>query len=193
MRRLLLLSVVFAVALTSSAQKKKKPELPQAVLVAQYVYVTGWHGDATDLRVPPQERAAIAKVQAALDQWHRYRVVNSPTQADLMLVVRVGNLGLTKGGPGIGGVDMPPGTVGVGIPSPGGRTGVGGPYGGADIGSDSDDMLMVSLNPQESPDDAPAIWQRRTRNGFMGRPSLVEEFKKSVEQSEKAIADSKKP
>ena len=192
MRRFLLLLLLIAVAVTCFAQKKKKaPELSSYVLQAQYIYVTGWDGDLNDPSLLPQERTAIERVIAALDEWHRYRVINTPTQADLMLVVKVGNLSRIMNRPGIGGVDTP---IQIGTPPPPSsrRGGAGLPGAGTELG-DTRDMLLLSIHPGERPDETPPVWRRSANRGFEGRVSLVEELKKSVEESEKAIADSKKP
>ena len=91
MRRALLLLIVVALVLPGFAQKKKtegKRELPDQVLAAQFIYVTGWHGDDHDWRTPSEERSAILRVQRAVQTWGRYRLVYYPDQADIMMVVR---------------------------------------------------------------------------------------------------------
>jgi hypothetical protein len=191
MRRFLLLALVTCITLSTFAQKKKDPkrELPDQVLIAQYVYVTGWHGDLLDPRTPAAEKDAISRVQSAVHEWGRYKLAYQPEQADLMLVVKPGRLGMVQGGVGgLGGPDIVMGT-----PPPQGR-----PTGSANIGYGADagsptDYLMVSLFPG-NPIDASYAWKRAGYNGLQGRKiPLLEEFKKAVSETEKAKAASGKP
>jgi len=194
MRRLLLLALVVSLALSSFAQKKKDPkrELPDQVLAAQYVYVTGWHGDIYDPRTPAAERTAISRVQNAVRDWGRYKLVYHADEADLMMIVKPGHLGMVQGGIGLGdptiGVGTPPPTDGTSRRSMGTGLGVGG-----EVGS-PDDYLMVSLFPRDDPQQASYAWRRSANNGFQGRKiPLLEEFKQAVSDSEKAKAASGKP
>jgi len=194
MRRFLLLALVSVLALSSFAQKKKDPkqEIPDQVLVAQYVYVTGWHGDLYDLRTPPEERTAISRVESAVQAWGRYKLVYHPDEADIMLVVKPGHLGVVGIG---GGVGMPP-DIGIGTPPPSNRQpgSVGNSIGyGAEAGNPSD-YLLVSTSPKDDPVQAPYIWRRGATNGFQGRKiPLLEEFKQAVSDSDKAMSARKKP
>jgi hypothetical protein len=188
MRRFVLLLLIVSIAPPFFAQKKNKAELPKAVVVAQYIYVTGWHGTQFDLRTPADERGAIVRVIQALEQWHRYRVVNNPYQADLMLVVKAGGR-LVRMAPRVGSDPMPPVVLGTPTVNPSDDRD---PFGGVEGGT-SGDTLLLSINPTDRPDEASAIWWRTSRNGFQGRAPLVDALRKSVEQSEKAIADPKKP
>jgi hypothetical protein len=193
MRRLLLLALVASLALSSLAQKKKDPkrELPDQVLAAQFIYVTGWHGDLYNPRVPNEERTAVMHVQEAVRAWGRYRLVFRPEQADMMMVVKAGHLGMVQGGISVG---SPPDVV---LGRPNSRpdtstssTGVG--YGG-ETGNPGD-YLMVSMFPAFDPVDASYVWKRSSNNGFVGRKiPLLEEFKKAVDASEKAKAAATKP
>jgi hypothetical protein len=125
-----------------------------------------------------------------MDLWHRYRISNSPDGAQLMLVVKSGNIGLTKIGPGIGGVDTPP--IAIGTPPPANRP-ASTPHGEAEVSSTADDMLFLSIDVSHHPSTASSIWRRNAKNGLSGSVPLVAALKKSVEESEKAIADAKKP
>jgi hypothetical protein len=191
MRRILLLALVTSLALSSFAQKKKEPkrELPDQVLVAQFVYVTGWHGDLYDPRVPSEERTAIVRVQDAVRAWGRYHLVFNRNEADMMLVVKPGHIGMVQGGISVG---SPPDVV---LGNPSGRN-VGSSIGtgvGAEAGNPSD-YLMVSMFPATDPMDASFIWKRSSNNGFVGRKiPLLEEFKKAVDESERAKAAAGKP
>ncbi len=193
MRRFLLLALVASLALSAFAQKKKGPkqELPDQVLVAHYVYVAGWHGDLYDPNVPSEERQAINRVQFAVQDWGRYKLVNRAQEADIMIIVKAAKLGMVQGGGGIGGPD-----VGIGTPQPSIRIGTGGgrPDYGVEGGSGGD-ALMVSLFPKDDAQSASYVWRRSQANGFQGRGKipLLEELKKSVSESEKAKAANGKP
>ena len=181
MRRLLLFVLVASVALSAFAQKKKqKQELPDAVLVARYVYVTGWHGDELQFRSLAEERNAIIAVQNAVRNWGRYRLVYRPEEADLMLVVKPGYLGMVQAGVNVG-----TGTPTVGTGSPGVRN-------GTDFGAETtnpDDYLLVSIMPKRDAQDASYVWRRGQRNGLtdvQGKVPLFDDFKKAVDQSDNA-------
>jgi hypothetical protein len=208
MRRFLLLVLAVSLSLSASAQKKKEPkrELPDQVLVARFVYVTGWHGGLYDSRTPPEERSAIMRVQKALDDWPRYRLAYCPEQADIMLVVKPGKLGMVQGGVrvGPGGPEYPPPpskpcfgySEAIDRATTGGRemdimNGQDLGY-GAEAGS-PDDFLMLTLRPSYRPMNAAYIWKKSARNGFTGKLTLVEDFKETVNQSDSARAASRKP
>ncbi len=189
MRRFLLLALVLAVALSAVGQKKKKEkqELPDAVLAAQYVYVTGWHGDEFQFHTLPEERNAIVAVQSAVRNWGRYRLAYHPDQADLMLVVKAGYLGMVQGG------------VNVGVSGPiGGSTGTS-TRTGAEYGAEAtnpDDYLLVSIMPNADVQGAPYVWRRGQKHGLdnvRGKVPLFEEFRKAVDESDKAKAANKRP
>jgi hypothetical protein len=197
MRRALLLLIVVALVLPGLAQKKKKEgkrELPDQVLAAQFIYVTGWHGDDHDWRTPSEERSAIVRVQRAVQTWGRYRLVYYPDQADIMMVVKPGHLGVVQGGVhvGLGGPEYPTPRVGGGA----GGTADANPNGlgiGAEGGS-PDDYLMISLQPSYQPVEASYIWKTNAKGGLdPGKIKLLEDFKRAVEESEKARAAAKKP
>lgn len=184
MRRCLVLVIAVSFVLPAVA-KKKKSDLPMAVVAAQFVYVTSYHGDAYDPRTSAEERAAINKVADALRAWGKYRVVLQPEGADLMLIVKPGAIAESRVGVDVG---TDPNYPGVAI----GRPGIGvGQRTGVDMSSTPDDMLMVSLSPQDGADSAPIIWRRSARHGLWGnKPTLVEAFREAVDQAAK---DNAKP
>jgi hypothetical protein len=197
MRRALLLLIIFSLASSGFAQKKKKEgkrELPDQVLAAQFIYVTGWHGDDHDWRTPSEERSAIVRVQRAVQTWGRYRLVYYPDQADIMMVVKPGHVGAVQGGihVGLGGPEYPTPRVGGGA----GGTADANPAGmgiGAEGGS-PDDYLMIALQPSYQPVQASYIWKASAKDGLdPGKIKLLEDFKRAVEESEKARAAAKKP
>lgn len=190
MRRLLSVCLLLALAATGFAQKnKKKSEIPQSVVVAQFVYVTSFHGDRFDRRTTYEDRQAITNVEEAVQKWGRYRIALRPDEADIMLVVRPGEMAASHMGVGIpidvGGTRI--GTTPSGTPtSTGPNIGAGG-----DISNAPDDMLLVSLRAVEPANEASFVWRRSQHNGLFGRnPGLLQEFRKQVEEAEK---QAKKP
>lgn len=189
MRRIVLLALIASLAVGAFAQKKKKEkqELPSAVLAAQYVYVTGWHGDELQFRSLAEERNAIVAVQSAVRNWGRYRIAYRPEEADIMLVVKPGYLGLVQSGVNIG----MGGPVGGGT-GPSVRT-------GADYGAEAtnpDDYLLVSIMPSADVQGASYVWRRGQKHGLdsvRGKVPLFEEFRKAVDASDKARAANKAP
>lgn len=192
MRRLIVLSLAIVAATTAVAKKKEKQELPTAVLAARYVYVTGWHGNEFQFRSLPEEREAIVAVQTALRNWGRYRVVYRPEEADIMLVVKPGYLGMVQSGVNVG-VGGPIGTGPDPTRGPG-STRVGTDYGAE--ATNPDDYLMVCILPRANAQDANYIWRRGQHHGLsavQGKVPLFEEFRKAVDESDKANAANKQP
>jgi hypothetical protein len=181
MRRIVVSCPVIALLLITSgfAQKKKANGMPQQVVVAQFMYVTSFHGDRFDPRTFPEDRQAIANMEEAIQAWHKYRLVSRPEDADIMLVVRPARAASARVGVGIPPIDSRGGGIDTGRPSTGGL-GV-----GTDITSVPDDTLMVSLQPDRDPSAASFIWRRSQRNGLQGqKPALFEQFKKAVLEAE---------
>lgn len=196
MKRALLLALVAAIALPVCA-KKRKSELPMQVVSAQFVYITSLHGDTFNPNTTPEEREAMNKLEAYVRSWGRYKVVYRPEDANLMLIVKTASMveGRISSAPidptspqarvGVGtipGGASVPTNPGAGTPGLGLGTGVG-------VSSDPNDMLMVSVSPQEPAVDAPFVWRRSVRKGFQGqKPELFEEFRKAVDETERQNA-----
>lgn len=181
MRRPILFLLIASIAIPSIAQKKKKPEVPQAVVVAQFVYITSFNGDIFSSRTSFAERQVLSATEEAVRSWGRYRVVNHPDEADIMLIVKPsGNANLRTG------VGTPPlGPVQIGGPTDPRNAGGIGIGSGADASSAPDDMLMVSLHPTDDPAEASSVWRRSSRNGLQGKkPALIEQLRKDVEEAE---------
>lgn len=92
MRRVQLLIVVLllsiaAFAATGVRQAAVQP-FPKTLINAQYVYVTSYDGDQFDPRLLPEDRAAIANVQDAVQKWGRYTLVYRAQDADMILIVQ---------------------------------------------------------------------------------------------------------
>lgn len=181
MRRFAVIAFVLLLSLFAFSQKKdkKKSEMPQIIVTAQFVYVTSWHGDLYDVRnLTPDDRQAIINVQDALKKWKHYRLVSFPQDADITLIVRPGALGMVQG------------RVGIGTPFPTGRTpGAGSGQIQLDPtfrveGGNPNDELLVAVGGVREPTTSSFFWRRSARNGFSApNVSLVETFKKDVEEA----------
>ena len=112
---------------------------PAQLAQARYVALGYDRGDGfvseTDVRaeVLPEEREALQRIRAGLEQWGRYVIVLRPGDAELLIAIRKGRLASFGGG------------IAVGGPSAG-RAGGGpmgsGPMAGAQVSS-PDDMIEV--------------------------------------------------
>jgi hypothetical protein len=150
---------------------------PPALLAqARYVALGYDRGDAfvseTEVReeVLPEEREALQRIRAGLEQWGRYVIVLRPGDAELLIAVRKGRLASFFGG------------IPVGGPSAG-RAGGGpmgsGPMAGAQVSS-PDDMIEVF--------DAGGslVWRGMKPNGLSGAgPPLWESFQAEVAKVDK--------
>jgi hypothetical protein len=155
--------------LASFVLAKQRP-LPKLVLNAKYVLVTTRFGVGPTFRITTENRHAVADVQNAIRQWGRYTLVYTPEAADLIFLVRTGQLlegrALVRTGPQ---QTIPPdvdAAESTNLP----QDVVGGP----------EDMLAV-YDAKAGPDSAP-LWQGRDSGG-LNPPNmqLLKEFRKNVE------------
>jgi hypothetical protein len=82
-----LLSLALAM-LSTAAAAGNAPELPRTLANARYVYVTAYDGDQFDPQLLPDDRAAIARVQDAIQKWGKLIVVYRSQDADIILAVQ---------------------------------------------------------------------------------------------------------
>ena len=75
-------------ALSLAADTGAAPPMPRTVANARYVYVTAQDGDQFNPEVLPEDRAAIARVQNAIQKWSKLVVVYQRQDADIILVVQ---------------------------------------------------------------------------------------------------------
>jgi hypothetical protein len=170
----------FAASLTAAgpARAGAPAQLAQARYVALgYDRGTGFVTE-TDVRaeVLPEEREALQRIRAGLEEWGRYVVVVRPEQADLLIAVRKGRLASFGGGIHVGGpTSGRPGSGPVGT----------GPIAGAEISS-PDDMIEVFEGRGGS-----LIWRGVKPNGLSGAgPPLWESFQAEVAKADRRV---KKP
>jgi hypothetical protein len=201
-------SVAMALALAlaagmGSAKKKEKVLLPDFVLKAETVVVLILPDAGEPMNDPFANRKAQEEVEKALMKWGRYRLTQDASTADLVIAVKKGSGQIANptinGGP----VDTRPGTIEttdnqirIGAqqgrppngPESGDATGTSGRASpGMEVGS-SDDMFEVFRADIYTGRGAP-VWQYVAKDGLKP-PSVtaVEQFRKAVEESEKAAA-----
>ncbi len=177
-------SVALALLLPAAAllhAKDKKPIVPALFGQAKYVYVEAIDGQEFDPNLNPDDRIAIADVRDALDNWKRYILTTSRSEADLVIVVRKwraagANVGIApRRGPLPGGAGQPgqsgqPGSIGA----------------GGEIGAEAgppDDLFEVCQVNSDGKMSSP-LWQRSMPNG-LNAPDvmLLEQFKKAVDKA----------
>ena len=107
------LFLVLLPVLAPARKKPGKPALPAVFEHAQYVYVEAMDGNEFNPNLYPEDRQAIADVEAALRHWKRYTLTIQPSKADLVIVVRRGRLASGRASVG---VNAGPGPQGRQIP-----------------------------------------------------------------------------
>ena len=88
MRIALLFTLVFAISFSVVA--KKKPLVPNYILNAQTVCVIIDPDAGTSLNDPLGNKTAQDEVEKALMKWARYQLVQEPGRADLVIMIRKG-------------------------------------------------------------------------------------------------------
>jgi hypothetical protein len=80
--------LLLCLALVGSAfAAKSTPPMPGILANARYVYVTAYDGDQYNSRLLPEDRAAISRVQDAIQKWGKLIVVYRPEDADMVIAV----------------------------------------------------------------------------------------------------------
>lgn len=158
--------------------KNKKPVVPAVFGQAQYVYVEAVDGQEFDPNLYPDDRIAIADVRDALDNWKRYILTISRSEADVVIVVRKGRLASANVGiaprrgslPGSGGQPGQPGPIGAGA-------GI-----GADVGPADDLFEVCQVNPDGKLSGP--LWERTMPNG-LNAPDvmLLAQFEEAVDKA----------
>ena len=203
-------SIAIALALAvaaGGAKKKEKALLPDFVCKAETVVVLILPEAGEPMSDPFANRKAQVEVVKALMKWGRYRLTQDASTADLVIAVKKGSGKIANptinGGP----VDTRPGTIEttdnqirIGAqqgrpangPESGDATSTGGRASpGVELGS-SDDMFEVFRADIYTRRGAP-IWQYVAKDGLKPpNVTAVEQFRKAVEESEKAAAQKQK-
>src|ERR1700704_171667 len=80
--------LLLCLALVGSAvAAKDAPAMPRTLANSRYVYVTAYDGDQFNPHLLPDDRAAISRVQDALQKWGKLTVVYRPEDADMVIAV----------------------------------------------------------------------------------------------------------
>jgi len=173
-RRVALGVVVVGLLLALLAPVEAGP--PALLAYARYVALGYDHGDGfvseTNVRaeVLSEEREALQRIRAGLEQWGRYVVVVRPEQADLLIAIRKGRLVSVGGGVNVGGPSS--GRVGAGPIGTGSMAGA--------AVSSPDDMIEVFER------SGSLVWRGMKPNGLAGAgPPLWESFQAEVAKAEK--------
>lgn len=83
----MLLSLVLG-TLSAAKVAGNVPSMPRTLANARFVYVTAYDGDQFDPQLLPEDRAAIGRVQDAIEKWGKLTVVYQPKEADIILAVQ---------------------------------------------------------------------------------------------------------
>jgi hypothetical protein len=81
-------ALLLCLALAGSAfASKSVPAMPGILANARYVYVASYDGDQYNPSLLPDDRAAIARVQDAIQKWGKLTLVYRPEDADMVIMV----------------------------------------------------------------------------------------------------------
>ena len=203
----LLVGSLLLAATPTLPKKKEKPALPEAILKAQTVLVLIQPDAAEPLNDPLANRKAQEEVERALMKWGRFRIAIDVNTADLVIAVKTGTGKAANPTIGGGPIDTRPGT----IETTDNQIRIGGSQGrppsasqsddsslndgrahpGMEVGG-GDDLFRVYLGGVQYPLDNAAIWTYSGKNAL--RPpelTAVEQFRKAIEEAEKAAAQKK--
>ena len=191
----------------ASAKKKEKAYLPDYVWKAQRVLVVILPDSGESVDAPNANRKTQEEVEKAFMKWGRYRLVQEASQADLVVGVRKGTGKIANQTVSGGPVDSRPATIettdnqvriGVqqghptDVTQDGTPPGMNGPndraHTGMQVGAE-DDVFKVFQGGVPYPVDNAPVWNYVSKDGL--KPpgmAAVEQFRKAVEESEKAAA-----
>jgi hypothetical protein len=194
-----------------SAKKKEKAVLPDYVVKAQTVTVLILPYAKEPMVDPSANRKAQEEVEKALMKWGRFQLTQEASTADLVFGVRKGTGKVAS--PTIGGApgDSRPGTIettdnqlriGVQRGRPPGETSSGDAGGmggtteragpGMQAGGEEDELKVFMGGDQYSANSAP-LWAYMAKDGLKAPAvTAVEQFRKAVEDAEKAAAQKQK-
>jgi hypothetical protein len=203
--------VVAMAASVAAAKRKERANLPDYVLQAKtlLVVILPDAGEPTDDLFA--NRRAQEEVEKAFMKWGRFQLTLDAELADLVIGVRKGTGKIANPTVNGGPVDSRPGTVeatddairvGVmkgrppDVTQPGGPLGTNGtggsttdkPHTGVEVGA-KDDVFKVFQGNVQYPVDSAPVWKYTEKDGLKSPDvKAVTEFRKAVEESEKAAA-----
>ena len=185
------------------ANEKEKTYLPDVVVKAETVLVVILPGGGEPINDPSASQKAKEEVEKALMKWGRYRLALDKNWADLVIGVRKGTGKTVAPTINGGSVDKSPGTiettndsVRIGVQrgrppavsqedSPSGPVRTGG-----EVGAENDmfEVFLGGMDIAYPVDNAP-VWKYIAKDGLKPpRVAAIQEFRKAVEESEKAAA-----
>ncbi len=82
-----LLTLVWT-SLSMASETAAVPQMPRTLSNARYVYVTSYDGGEFNPNLLPDDRAAIARVEDAVQKWGKLILVYRPQDADMILAVQ---------------------------------------------------------------------------------------------------------
>ena len=82
------LLILALASLGAAAPSASSQPLPRTLANSRFVYVTAYDGDQFDSNLLPEDRAAIARVQDAIEKWGKLTIVYRPQEADVILAVQ---------------------------------------------------------------------------------------------------------
>jgi hypothetical protein len=90
MKRNIFATVLLSLALTTlsaAASSGNPPQMPRTLANARFVYVAAYDGDQFDPNLLPDDRAAIGRIEDAIQKWGKLTVVYRAQDADIILLV----------------------------------------------------------------------------------------------------------
>lgn len=197
----ILVSLLATSVRVASPNKKEKTYLPDFVVKAETVLVVILPG-GEPLNDPLANQKAKEEVDKALMKWGRYRLApDGDWTANLVIGVRKGTGKVANPTINGGGVDKHPGTIettedsvriGVQQGRPPavsqGDSSIGPVHTGVEVGAEDDVFKVFQGGASIAfPVDSPPLWMYVAKDGLKPpRVAAVEEFRKAVEESEKA-------
>jgi hypothetical protein len=181
-----LLALVLLLAITGSAPataKPKKPSVPEAFETAHTVFVEARDDrDITDIRLDPDDRQAILDVQDGIQDWGRYTLSRSRSDADLILVVYKGRVVQDQPNSGApGSLSLPAGHSPIQDPSDPSQSGAS--TSSPDALTEEKDRLWVYTIQSDGKLKGP-IWRSEQERGLKGpNPLLLRRLKDEVEKA----------
>src|SRR5882762_7158914 len=90
MKKQIAAMLLLCLALAGSAfasKGKSAPAMPGILANARYVYVTSYDGNQYNPNLLPDDRAAISRVQDAIQKWGKLTLVYRPEDVDMVILV----------------------------------------------------------------------------------------------------------
>ncbi len=91
MKKNIFVTVLLSLALgtlSMAAESEKTQPLPRILANARFVYVTASDGDEFNPNLLPEDRAAIVRVEEAIQKWGKLKLAYKRQDADIILVVQ---------------------------------------------------------------------------------------------------------